>query len=640
MKINHERRKEWKKMAKTTVKKHYILLVMIALLGGFLGVESGYGFNREDLSSARTTEIVNENKAISKAGKDVVNNVKDITKQKNDKYTSVITEIMEGNFAAGEKISSEQIDDEKSKTKNTNTIVGRTNGILAGVVNDITSGMLMVRLGAGIKTIVGNKRVAGAVAILLVLSIYFIFWFFITNTYKVMLYRTYLEARTYEKVPVGHVVFFITVKRWRKVAKAMFRTWLYQFLWALTIVGGIIKHYSYWCVPLILAENPDMTGKEAITLSRKMMNGHKWETFVFELSFLGWEILSIITFGILKILFVSPYERAAEANLFAAIREERKIEKLEGMEKLKDQFLYERTDPEVLAIKYGDILYRKTLAKKAEVKLTGVRRFLVENFGLWVGTLEEQKRYEEVDLEEFNIERASEAAAAITYPERYNHLWNATAEESTATKNNYLKSYSIWTIIVMFALFAFMGWAWEVGLHLVKDGVFINRGAMHGPWLPIYGSGGALILLLLNRLRKKPGLLALATILLCGLVEYFTSFFMEMSNGIRWWDYTGYFLNLNGRICAEGLIVFAIGGMAAVYLIAPALDKYVQKINPKVLVVACIIYVLCFLGDTVYSHYYPNVGKGITDYDNFKQVESSQLYQPLDSWQQEVKLLQ
>ena len=48
---------------------------------------------------------------------------------------------------------------------------------------------------------------------------------------------------------------------------------------------------------------------------------------------------------------------------------------------------------------------------------------------------------------------------------------------------------------------------------------------------------------------------------------------------IEWWDYSGYFLNLDGRICAEGLCVFGIGGMAFIYVLAPVFDNMIAKIN-------------------------------------------------------------
>ena len=52
-----------------------------------------------------------------------------------------------------------------------------------------------------------------------------------------------------------------------------------------------------------------------------------------------------------------------------------------------------------------------------------------------------------------------------------------------------------------------------------------------------------------------------------------TSLLMEIFNdGTKWWDYSGYFLNLHGRICAEGLLVFGVGGMIVVYILAPLID--------------------------------------------------------------------
>ena len=138
---------------------------------------------------------------------------------------------------------------------------------------------------------------------------------------------------------------------------------------------------------------------------------------------------------------------------------------------------------------------------------------------------------------------------------------------------------------------------------------------MHGPWLPIYGTGGVLILIILNKFRKKPVVEFLTTITLCGIIEYFTSYFLEIAhNGQKWWDYSGYFLNLNGRICAEGLLVFGLGGLAIVYIVAPYLDNYINKINKKITIPICIILVAIFSADHFYSKEHPNTGKGITDY--------------------------
>ena len=83
----------------------------------------------------------------------------------------------------------------------------------------------------------------------------------------------------------------------------MFLMQVYLFLWSLLFaIPGIIKSYSYRLVPYILADNPDMNSDDAITLSREMMNGQKFEVFVLDLSFFLWWILSSITFNIVVIL--------------------------------------------------------------------------------------------------------------------------------------------------------------------------------------------------------------------------------------------------------------------------------------------------------------------------------------------------
>ena len=73
-------------------------------------------------------------------------------------------------------------------------------------------------------------------------------------------------------------------------------------------------------------------------------------------------------------------------------------------------------------------------------------------------------------------------------------------------------------------------------LHLLSEGTFVNRGVLHGPWLPIYGTGGVLVLLTLYKLRDKPWLEFWATVVVCGVVEYFTAYYLETVYDRRWWD--------------------------------------------------------------------------------------------------------
>lgn len=97
---------------------------------------------------------------------------------------------------------------------------------------------------------------------------------------------------------------------------------LFTFLWSLLfVIPGIIKSYSYAMTYYIQYDHPEMSETDAITASRQMMNGHKWDLFMLDLSFFGWYLLVVLTFGLLS-LYVIPYHLAARAafyeNLVAA----------------------------------------------------------------------------------------------------------------------------------------------------------------------------------------------------------------------------------------------------------------------------------------------------------------------------------
>ena len=106
-----------------------------------------------------------------------------------------------------------------------------------------------------------------------------------------------------------------------RVVGTMLRTDIYLILWSmLFIIPGIIKAYSYRMVPYILAEEPELSGKEAITRSREMMNGHKWRTFVLDLSWFLWIFFGVLTLGIGLIFYVNPYMEATNAELYHALK--------------------------------------------------------------------------------------------------------------------------------------------------------------------------------------------------------------------------------------------------------------------------------------------------------------------------------
>lgn len=174
------------------------------------------------------------------------------------------------------------------------------------------------------------------------------------------------------------------------------------------------------------------------------------------------------------------------------------------------------------------------------------------------------------------------------------------------------RRYSLRSLILMFFIFSFGGWIWEVCLHAAQTGNFVNRGVLHGPWLPIYGTGAVAILVVLEKFRRKPLLQFLLSAALCGCVEYAAAYCLEAFHGQKWWDYNGSFLNIQGRVCGEGLLLFGLGGMMIVYVLAPFLDTWIAGLKRSIVIPLCAVLILVMCADQYYSAVYPNVGKGIT----------------------------
>ncbi len=171
---------------------------------------------------------------------------------------------------------------------------------------------------------------------------------------------------------------------------------------------------------------------------------------------------------------------------------------------------------------------------------------------------------------------------------------------------------SILSYIFLFFIFSIIGYIWEVGLKLVQTGNLINTGSMHGPWLPIFGSGGILILFFLKKSKKKPVLVFILSLLICTTMKYLASYILELTTGLRWWDYSNYLININGRICLEGAVVFGIAGCIVLYVAEPFFSKGFNLVSKKAQITICIFLIILFTGDAIYSHYHPNMGEGIT----------------------------
>ena len=611
MTINHKERVELKKRAKIVVKSHYWILVLTCLFACIIGLN--YKDSLKFLSLAKDEVISNYTYT------NIIDNTED--QEDNDVITSfgfdqVINAIESDSLQSWEVKTNQKFSQESNSQGSRFGILqfGRSRGVLAMLVNNIKSGRFLATIVAAIQHISGGKNIGVILFIILALILIGAVQFFFIDTFEITINRIFLEARTYETVPMQRFLFLLHIKRILKVAWVLFIEQIYLILWCFTIVGIFIKSYSYSMVPFILAENPNIKAKDAITLSRKMMNGHKWEKFKLSLSFLLWNILGFITLGLVKVFWLNAYETATNAEFYALIREDYKKKNGENHELLCDKYLYEHADRELICESYHDVIAWKKEPRFIFEQKNIFLRTIQKLFGIVVVYDENELKRREQEVKDSNIHMFDAVLAEKVYPNRLYII-----EEKEKIKSlgalRFLRCYSLSSLILIFFFFSILGYVWEVSLHLITDGVFVNRGALHGPWLPIYGFGGILITLLLYRFRKKPWLEFGLAVLVSGLVEYFTSWYMEMTHGgMKWWDYHNYFLNLNGRVCAEGLIVFGLGGIAVVYLIAPILDDQFTKIPRKICLPLCLILLLIYGGDSIYSSIHPNAGKGITDY--------------------------
>ncbi len=508
-------RKEFYKSAWKTLRSHYFLNVMIVFMVGFFlrdGYQYATDWNQNNMQET-VSNVLRENRKTN---------------------AEIITELLQELHILD--MNPEQLAE--------TTAEKYTMGYFSIIVNEITaSGSLGFGFLNGLNKILFHGKIAESITIFIMTALTALLWVFGKNLILIGRCRYFLERRNYPNTKADRLLFIYRTESMNHTAKIMFLRAVYQTLWNLTIIGGVIKYYEYLMIPYILAENPTISAKDAFALSKQMMTGVKKTAFGIDVSLLPGLLLDGATFHLTSLFLFNPYKECLYAEFYAQIREE----------------------------KFGLLRHNELLYDSG----------LFANPG-----------YESYPDE------------ACPTPHSEKHRWMAT---------DYEKSYSAQTALLFFFLFSLIGWLFEVCFYLVNEGSFINRGTMTGPWLPIYGVGGLVIIYVLRPLRKKPGLLFASAFVLCGCLEYSASWILEQLAGMRWWDYTGYFMNINGRVCLEGLTVFGLAGVAVTYFIAPVSDNLLKQIPDQKRKFLCIVLTALFFIDCIWSIFHPNTGNGITE---------------------------
>lgn len=146
-------------------------------------------------------------------------------------------------------------------------------------------------------------------------------------------------------------------------------------------------------------------------------------------------------------------------------------------------------------------------------------------------------------------------------------------------------SLKIQNLLIYYFICSILGWIMEVLYAYSVFGTFVDRGFLYGPMCPIYGWGAVAMVLITEKIRKKKvntlGIFLIVTAIFTTL-EYLTSLFLELIFNLRWWDYSNYFLNINGRVCLIFSIFFGFIGIVFVKKIYPRIQKLIKNIRKKI----------------------------------------------------------
>ncbi len=160
----------------------------------------------------------------------------------------------------------------------------------------------------------------GIVIVLVLVVVGIVLKVFVFNPIEIGGCRFFIE-NSYEKASAGKLGFAFKKGTYGNAVLTLFLRNLYIALWSLLlVVPGIVKSYEYRLIPYLLADDPKMPREDAFRISKEMMNGQKMEAFILDFSFIGWALLSMITFGIAGIFWVNPYVQATNAELFLSLR--------------------------------------------------------------------------------------------------------------------------------------------------------------------------------------------------------------------------------------------------------------------------------------------------------------------------------
>ena len=299
-------RKELKEKGKVSFKKNYwkavlVSLIMIIISGGFSGGFSGGHFPQSYKSGIENAKEAKE--MVGEAQEDLDDAKEDLDDAKedlDDAKKDLDEAKEEGAIVINGSDILKELDKEHFNFK-------------ADFADDMTTGAIVF--------VVIVAVIFVLLIVFIAMAVGFAISAFVLDPIEVGCSRFFTKNLD-EPAAIGSNVLYAFDHSYLNVAKTMFFRDLYITLWGmLFVIPGIVKAYEYRMIPYLLAEHPEMSKQEVFAKSREMMSGNKWKAFVLDLSFIGWNLLSILTCGILSIFYVNPYINATNAALYDALKD-------------------------------------------------------------------------------------------------------------------------------------------------------------------------------------------------------------------------------------------------------------------------------------------------------------------------------
>lgn len=165
----------------------------------------------------------------------------------------------------------------------------------------------------------------------------------------------------------------------------------------------------------------------------------------------------------------------------------------------------------------------------------------------------------------------------------------------------YKLDLNILTFFLIFYIYCFMGWCFESLYVSAKSKKWVNRGFMKGPFLPIYGCGAVIILFSTIPVMSSPVLVYILSFIAATVLELATGIVMEKLFKVKYWDYSGNFMNYKGYICIKSSITWGFMGMLVTYIINEPVAKFIDSLNVWISALIVVILTVIFVFDFVKS---------------------------------------